>query len=44
VFIVVIYFVNDSVRKLLETPSYSEDRNHIYKYRYTFWAKCCYWG
>jgi hypothetical protein len=28
VFIVVVYFVNDSVRKLLDTPSYIRTQNN----------------
>jgi hypothetical protein len=29
VFVISVYFVTDSVRKLLDTPSYVADRNHI---------------
>jgi hypothetical protein len=33
VFIVVsVYFVIDSVRKLLDTPSYTNERRHTYRY------------
>jgi hypothetical protein len=31
VFIVVVYFVIDSVRKLLDTPSYSKDRIFLFR-------------